>query len=37
MRGALVALCMETYSPSLGRFAMADSQRAVLPIEPALW
>lgn len=28
---------METYSPSLGRFAMADSQRAVLPIEPALW
>jgi hypothetical protein len=28
---------METYSPSLGRFAIADSQRAILPIEPALW
>lgn len=28
---------METYSPSLGRFAIADSQRGNLPIEPALW
>lgn len=28
---------MKTYSPSLGQFAIAAAQQAVLPIEPALW
>ena len=28
---------MKTYSPSLGQFAIASAQQAVLPIEPALW
>jgi hypothetical protein len=28
---------MKTYSPSLRRFAIARSQQAELPIEPALW
>jgi hypothetical protein len=28
---------MKTYSPSLGQFAIATAQQAVLPIEPALW
>lgn len=28
---------MKTYSPSLGRFAVASSQQGVLPIDPALW
>jgi hypothetical protein len=28
---------MKTYSPSLGRFALADAQQRTLPIEPALW
>jgi hypothetical protein len=28
---------MKTYSPSLGRFAIADSQTGTFAIEPALW